>query len=131
MKVVMTSVLMALTLSSAAYAHEGHENAPGALKASHGGVVKAGEQLNLEYVVSGTQIKLYPVSHEGKDLAPSAVKISGTSKSPKAKEENLKLTVKDGAYVGDVDFKGAYRVEMKVVAEISGKKDSFKFQVEK
>lgn len=131
MKAVMTSVFLALSISSVSYAHEGHDNAPGALKASHGGVVKAGEQLNLEYVVSGTEVKLYAVSHDGKDIAPSSVKVSGTSKSPKAKEENLKLQLKDGAYVAAVDFKGAYRVEMKIVTELSGKKDSFKFQVEK
>lgn len=118
-------------ISTVSLAHEGHEDAPGALKATHGGVVKAGKEINLEYVVSGSEVKLYPVSHEGGDLPPSKVKLSGTEKSPKGKEEALKLSNQDGAYVTEVDFKGAYRVELKITADVGGKKDSFKFQVEK
>lgn len=130
MKKILTMAFICL-VSALSFAHEGHDNAPGALKASHGGVVKAGKEINLEYVVSGAEVKLYPVSHEGSDLPSSKVKISGTAKSPKGKEEALKLSFQDGAYVTQVDFKGAYRVELKVNAAMSGKKDSFKFQVEK
>jgi hypothetical protein len=125
-------LVTAFLLSSAgAMAHEGHDDAPGVLKANHGGVVKPGHQMNLEYVISGTEVKLFPVSHEGGDLPLANVKLSGTAKSPKGKEEPFKLESKDGAFVGNVDFKGAYRVEVRLVADVSGKKDNFKFQVEK
>lgn len=112
-------------------AHEGHDIAPGALKSNHGGVVKAGKDINLEYVITGTEIKLYPVTHEGMDLATSEVKLTATLKSPKGKVETAKLETKEGVVTAKIDFKGAYRMEMKVNADVKGKKSSFSFQVEK
>ena len=113
------------------FAHEGHDNTPGALKAIHGGVVKAGKENNLEYVVSGDLVKLYPISHDGKDIVASDVKISATAKLPKGKAETLKLELKDGVYTAKVDFKGAYRIEFMVSTDNKGKQSTFKFQVEK
>lgn len=127
-KVILAVVVMG---SLSLFAHEGHDDAPGALKANHGGTVKAGKELNLEYVVSRTDVKLFPVSHDGKDLSESEVKLTATAKPPKGKAEPAKVEVKDGVYVTHVDFKSAYRIEMDVTAEIHGKKSSFKFQVEK
>lgn len=112
-------------------AHEGHDNAPGALKSNHGGVVKSGKEINLEYVVSGSEVKLYPVSHEGADLSVSEVTVSATSKLPKGKVTALKADVVDGVFVAKVDFKNAYRLEMNVEASFKNKKSTFKFQVEK
>lgn len=129
MKKLILLIAMALSVSSSA--HEGHDNAPGALKANHGGLVKPGKEINLEYVVAGTEVKLYPISHDGKDLTPSEIKISATVQLPKGKSESVKIENKDGAFVVQVDFKSAYRVEMKVSAIHNGKKDNFKFQVEK
>jgi hypothetical protein len=125
------AIMVSSLLSISAFAHEGHDDAPGALKAVHGGTVKAGKEMNLEFVVSGDELKLYPVGHDGKDLSAAAVKLQATAKSPKGKEAPLKLEPKDGALAGKVDFAGAYRVEVKVVANVGGKTDSFKFQVEK
>ena len=113
------------------FAHEGHDDAPGALKANHGGVVKAGKELNLEYKVSGDMVELYPVSHDGKDLKATDVKLTATSKLPKGKTEPVKLEIKNGTYTAKVDFKGAYRLEFQVMADNAGKKSTFKFQVEK
>lgn len=118
-------------MSTVSFAHEGHDVTPGALKAAHGGVVQAGKEINLEYVTSGAEVKLYPLSHDGGDVSATKIKLSGTARSPKGKEEPLKLSLKEGAYVAQIDFKGAYRVEVKVTADVGGKKDSFKFQVEK
>lgn len=127
-KIILASVMM-VTVNL--FAHEGHDQVPGALKANHGGVVKAGHQINLEYVVSENTVKIFPVSHDGIDLLQNEVKISATVKAPKGKAEPAKLEFKDGSYVTTVDFKGAYRIEMVVTAEIKTKKDSFKFQIEK
>lgn len=112
-------------------AHEGHDNAPGALKANHGGVVKAGKEINLEYLVSGNEVKLYPVSHEGKDLLPNDVKLSGTTQLPKGKVESAKIEIKDNVYYTTIDFKGAYRSELKIKADHAGKVSEFKIQIEK
>lgn len=127
-KIIVSIVLLG---SLNIFAHEGHDNVPGALKANHGGTVKAGKEINLEYVVAGNVIKIYPVSHDGKDLNQTEAKLTATAKAPKGKAEPAKLEFKDGSYVATVDFKGAYRIEMNVAAEIKGKKDLFKFQVEK
>ena len=94
-------------------------------------MVKTGREINLEYVASDTELKIYPVSHSGSDLPLSDVKVTASSKAPKAKEMPLKLEAKEGAYVAKLDFKNAYRLEVKVNTESTGKKDSFTFQVEK
>ncbi|MBC7467270.1 MAG: FixH family protein [Bdellovibrio sp.] len=127
-KIILT---IAIVSSLTAFAHEGHDDAPGALKANHGGTVKAGKELNLEYVVTGSEVKLFPVSHDGKDVPASDVKVTATTKAPKGKLEAAKIESKDGVYVTQVDFKGAYRLEMAVTADFKGKKSEFKFQVEK
>lgn len=127
-KIIITS-LLAFSLNL--MAHEGHDQTPGALKANHGGTVKAGKDINLEYVVSGNDLKLYPASHEGTDLAPAEVKLTATGKLPKGKPENLKIESKNGAFVAPIDFKSAYRIEVVATADYKGKKNTFKFQVEK
>lgn len=128
-KTLLTIVLIFGSLTT--FSHEGHDEAPGSIKANHGGTVKPGKQLNLEYVVSGNEVKLFPVSHEGKDLSAADVKITATTKLPKGKAEPAKIDFKDGAFVTNVDFKTAYRIEMVVEADLKGKKNSFKFQIEK
>jgi hypothetical protein len=130
MKKLLVTVL-SLGISILAVAHEGHDDAPGALKANHGGTVKSGKEINLEYVVSGSGLKVFPISHDGKDVPPTEVKVTGTQKSPKGKAEPVKFAANENAYLGTVDFKGAYRVEVTVLTDHQGKKDTFKFQVEK
>lgn len=125
-------VFTALIISSLnLLAHEGHDNTPGSLKANHGGTVKPGKEINLEYVVSGNELKLYPASHEGADLASADVKLTATNKLPKGKAESLKIETKNGVFIAPIDFKTAYRIEVVATVEYQGKKNSFKFQVEK
>lgn len=124
-------IVVAIIFSMSAFAHEGHDDAPGSIKANHGGTVKAGKEINLEYVVSGSEVKLFPVSHDGKDIPSADVKLTLTAKLPKGKAEAVKTESKDGAIVAKVDFKTAYRIEMTVDADHLGKKSNFKFQVEK
>ena len=122
---------MVIMGSLSVFAHEGHDDAPGAIKANHGGVVKAGKVINLEYVISGSEVKLFPVNHDGKDLTAAEVKLTVTTKLPKGKTEAIKIDSKDGIFIAKVDFKTAYRIEMSVEADVKGKKSAFKFQVEK
>ncbi len=128
-KKLLATVLFLASVSL--LAHEGHDDAPGAIKANHGGVVKAGKDVNLEYKVSGDVVELYPVSHEGKDLTASEIKVTATGKLPKGKVEPLKLEVKNGVYTAKLNFKGAYRIEVLVTADNKGKLSTFKFQAEK
>ena len=124
---IASAILLCGSLGSA---HEGHDEAPGVVKANHGGVVQSGRDINLEFVVQGNEISIYPVSHEGADRI-SDVKLSATSKIPKGKAEVLKIENKAGVFKAKIDFKGAYRSEIVVSADVLGKKDTFKFQVEK
>lgn len=130
MKKLVLSLLLT-SLVQPAFAHEGHGEAPGMLKALHGGTVLAGKEINLEYTTSAGEVKIYPVSHQGDTLNPAEIKVSATAKLPKGKTENMKLESKDGAYVGTVDLKKSHRAEVIVTTETKGKKDIFKFQVEK
>ena len=124
-------LLVVVLASTCSFSHEGHDQVPGSIQANHGGVVKAGKEINLEYVISGTEVKLFPVSHDGKDLTANEVQLVVTTKLPKGKSEIIKTESKDGAVIAKVNFKTAYRIEMSVAAETKGKKSSFKFQVEK
>jgi hypothetical protein len=117
--------------SIVAIGHEGHDKVPGAMKAHYGGVVISGDEINLEYVVSGAEVKLFPLSHEGQNINPKDVKLTVTTKLPKGKPEVIKTEILEKAFVAKVDFKKSYRVEMSVEAEVSGIKSQFKFQVEK
>ncbi|MGZ3770032.1 MAG: hypothetical protein ACXVCP_10225 [Bdellovibrio sp.] len=130
MKKIILPLLTAF-LVQPVVAHEGHGDMPGTLKSSHGGTVLAGKEINLEYITSGTELKIYPVSHEGDTLNTNKVKVSATAKIPKGKTENLKLEPKEDAYVTTVDLKKSHRAEVTVTTEANGKKDNFKFQVEK
>lgn len=124
-------LVIGLVSSVSGLAHEDHYKTPGMLKANHGGKVEAGKEINLEYVVNGTEVKLFPADHDGKDLALTEVELKATAKLPKGKPTPVTLTKKDGAFVAQVDFKSAYRVEMSVDAVVKGKKSTFKVQIEK
>jgi len=124
-------LISAIIVAQPLFAHEGHDQAPGIQKASHGGTALVGKEINLEYIVSSNEVKLFPLTRDGKDIPSEKVKLSATAMTPKGKPEILKVTVKDGAFLTTVDFKNAYRVEVIVRTETNGKRDSFKFQVEK
>ena len=126
-KMIMSAVILG---SFSLFAHEGHD-VPGSIKANHGGTVKPGKEINLEYKVEGTTVKIYPASHDGKDLGQADVKLTATTKLPKGKDEPAQVSFVDGSFVAKVDFKSAYRVEMTIAAEVKGKKDNFKIQIEK
>lgn len=113
------------------FAHEGHHEAPGVIKAAHGGIAIPGKVFNLEYMQSGTELKLFPLPHPDETFDFSKVKFIATAKAPKEKETELKLEKKDDFFVTTVDFKKAYRLEIVVTTDNAGKKDKFKFQVEK
>ncbi len=128
MKAFLFSVLTVASFS--VFAHEGHSDAPGSLKAFHGGVVKTGHQLNLEVVSSGGELKIYPLAHEGGDIPLAEVKISAMAQPPKGKPFAVSFEPKDGAYYSKVDFKGAYRLNVEMKAEYRGNTDKIKVQVE-
>ena len=64
-KLLLTLIIILPTL---VFSHEGHNDTPGALKSIHGGVVQAGKEVNLEVIITGQKVTLFPTSHEGQDL---------------------------------------------------------------
>lgn len=128
MKAMLFSILIIASIS--VFAHEGHDDAPGSVKAFHGGTVKAGKQLNLEVVSAGGELKVFPLGHGGKDIPLSDVQLSATAQAPKGKPFPVKFEQKDGAFYSKLDFKGAYRLTVDMKTIYQGKTDNVKVQVE-
>lgn len=122
--------ILVATIASTGFGHEGHDQAPGVLQANHGGSVLAGSEVNFEYVVSGSQLQMYVLGHDKKDVPVSDVKLAATAKPAKMKAETLKVELQEGVYRANVDFKGSHRVEVNVNVDHQGKKSKFKFQME-
>lgn len=112
-------------------AHEGHDDVPGQIKAKHGGLVKSGKEMNMEMLVTGESVQFFPLAHSGEDLKISEVKLTGIAKTPKGKPQSLTFTSDDKSFSTKVDLKGAYRADLDIKAQHSGKTDNFKFLVEK
>ncbi len=124
-------LLMIFTIFSfSLFAHEGHNQTPGSVKSKHGGVVSLGKQLNLEVLVNGTNITLYPLSHESVDLKSTEVKIEAKAKPRKGNAYPVIFKAEKLGFSADVDLKGLNRVEIEINVEFSGKSDKFKVQVE-
>lgn len=121
------SALTALTV----IAHEGHGSAPGSFKSLHGGTVQVGKQLNLEVIVTGNEVTVFPTSHEGKDVVLKDVKIEVTAKPKKGKAYPVQLSPASGnGMTATVDLKGANRLPLEVNVSNQGKVDKFTVQVE-
>lgn len=128
-KTIFTLALSLLSL--VAFSHEGHNVTPGSLKSLHGGTVQAGKQLNLEVIVNGSEITLYPTSHEGKDIPSKDVSIEAIAKPRKGKPYPVYfITDKGGGLTSTIELKGANRIPVTVKMTYHGKSDSFIVQVE-
>lgn len=131
-RIGMITLMTALSLTvPAALAHEGHDQAPGSIKAMHGGIPKAGKSFNLEMLASGTKVQFYPLPHEGESVDAAKIQLTGTAKSPKGKPQTLKITPEGTGFTTTVDFEKSHRVNLDIKATYEGKTDTFKFLVEK
>jgi hypothetical protein len=122
--------LAIVILPTLAFSHEGHDKTPGSFKSLHGGTVQAGKQLNLEVIVNGKEISVFPTSHEGKDIAAKEVKLEATAKPKKGKAYPVTLSHSKGGYSSTIDLKGANRVPVEINVTNEGKTDHFTVQVE-
>jgi hypothetical protein len=126
LSVILVSTLVSLSL----WAHEGHSNAPGSFKSLHGGSVQNGKELNLEIIISGKELTVYPTSHESKDVSEKDVKIVALAKPKKGKAYPLAFTFTKGAYKTTVDLQGANRLPVEITVQSHGKIDRFTIQIE-
>lgn len=125
-----TLLIIFTLLSFSTFAHEGHNQTPGSVKSKHGGVVTLGKQVNLEVLINGTNVTLYPLTHESADLKASDVKVSATAKPRKGSSYPVTFKADKLGFSADIDLKGSNRVELEINVEQAGKSDKFKVQIE-
>lgn len=125
MKSLVFVISIFLGVVPVVYGHEGHKM-PGTLSAQHGGQVKNTKNHAIEVTFESGIIKLYTYSDEMKKIAPDSVKLSAiVKKMPKpGTTTTIDLKAKDEFYEGNIDSKGARRLE--VIVEISSEKNKEK-----
>jgi len=130
MKLIVTLAFVGLIFGQYSAAHEGHNHAPGIVQTPHGGSLKKGKLLNFELLVSGKEVKVFPLTNEMKPILPSSVQLQASYQIPKKTKEKAQYQTLADGFLLNVDSKGAYRYELELVAEYRGKKETFKFQIE-
>lgn len=124
-------ILFCIVISPVLLSHEGHNDMPGTAKSLHGGVVQIGKEINLEIIISGNNITLYPTSHSSKDIPLNEVKIEAIAKPKKGKPYAVILNpAKKLGLKATVDLNGANRLPVEITTTHAGKTDRFLIQVE-
>ncbi len=129
MKKATTTLLLTL-FATFSFAHEGHDGAPGGFKSLHGGTVQTGKQLNLEVILNGKEITIFPTSHEGKDIRYKNVVINAIAKPKKGKPYAITFSPTKNGLSTTVDLKGSNRLPVDISVSNTGKTDHFIIQVE-
>ncbi|MDX9731708.1 MAG: hypothetical protein RBT63_08055, partial [Bdellovibrionales bacterium] len=123
-----------------ALSHEGHDHdAPGLVLAPRGGDIRSLEELHVEVLTQGKDIKIYLYSQDLKPLDTSrSVQISATAEIParrgaKAKPEVLKMKSEGGGlYTTSFDAKSAHRfiLNLKIIDSKTKHDDTLTFSIE-
>lgn len=124
-------VLLTVSLAVPVFAHEGHDHnaAPGSIRAPHGGVVKKGTNMAMEFVKQGEELKFYPIDFSAKSLGLETVQLVATVKAPKEKDAKSVSTSK-GADHFLLKHKASGRFTVTLEATREGTKNNFEFQVD-
>lgn len=130
----MLNLAMALFLAFSTWAHPGHDhNAPGAVEAPKGGMIKSLEQTHVELVHKGSELKIYLYDMKMKAKDPAQFTLTATAELPRSKKGDVvTFTVKDGSFVGQYDAKGSHRYTLKlaILDPSTGHNDRMEFVVE-
>lgn len=125
---LLTLALGILTAPSL-FAHEGHEHAPGAINAPHGGVVKMGKEIALEFVQADGKLKIYPLTHELKAIPLTDIKLQGKAQPAKKSKVDMSFTAEGEFYTAS--YKGqSYKTDLDITANYKGKTDSIRQTIE-
>jgi len=125
----MKKIILAMLFTCILNAHEDHDHNPHSAQPLHGGVVKMGKQINLEVIINGSSVSLFPQSSQGKDLPLKEVKVEAMAKPRKEKPYPVKF-VGDTELKAIVNLKGAHRLEIEIVITHKNSKEKFIIQVE-
>jgi hypothetical protein len=127
-------IILSMLVSVSSFAHDGHDHdAPTALKAPKGGVIKALDEARVEVVYKGKNIKVHVYDKEGKPANADRFKIESTTLLPRAKkEEALTLRPKDTFFEAEYDAKGKHRytLKLKVTDSKTGRTDPLTYTIE-
>ena len=128
-KYAVSILALCAVLALPVSAHEGHDHAPGV--ANHGGVVKDGKTISVEFVARGLTLEVHPRTADGKEIPVKDVKIKATVQAPKKRPIALDLKpVDEWHYKGEITGEKSYRFEVKLTASYKGQDNHFVFQVE-
>jgi hypothetical protein len=128
----LTAITLLITMTMQnAKAHEGHDKIPGASVAKYGGQVKGTDELYVEVVPEGSQIKIYVYDHDKKNTDLKTVTLTGEFKLPKQKKsEPLTITLKENYFETTVNSKNAHRFNVELKVTHNNKTEKLRYVLE-
>ncbi|WP_374029099.1 hypothetical protein [Bdellovibrio bacteriovorus] len=134
MKQIFLSLIAASFFALPVSAHEGHDHdGPAMVQAPKGGVIKSLEEVHVEVVSKGKDIKVYLYNKDLKPADASQFKIKLKAELPRSKKTE-ELTYKTEAHHLEASFdaKGAHRYNLIVLITDAkqGHEDKLTFTVE-
>lgn len=119
-------------LSLGAYAHEG-AHGPEQKLAPHGGILRDSASLMFELVKNGENIKIYPLTHDGKAIDAKLVEVDLKKSSftdAKKKPVGYTLTQENDALVLKFEKGSSHRYSLNLNARFQGKENKASWQIE-
>lgn len=120
--------------ASQGFAHEGHDHdAPKAITAPKGGVIKSLEETNVEVVSKGNDLKVYLYDKELKPQDVGPFTVSAKAEMPRTKKtEDIVLKPMGNFFEATFDAKGIHRYTLllSVKDPKTGHDDKLKFTIE-
>lgn len=134
MKKIFTALILlpSLLFSFASFAHEG-AHGPEQKVAPHGGILRDGTSLMFELVKSGDNIKIYPLTHEGKVIDVKLIEVDSkktTLTDAKKKTIKYNLIPEGDALIVKFEKGGSYRYSLNLIARFEGKENKASWQIE-
>lgn len=135
----MKHLLLTITLTlfaALAQAHEGHDHdAPKSVRPIRGGIVKALEQVQVEVVAKGADLRIYLFKIDGEKtpLNPADFKLAARAEIPRSKKvETVALTLKPDVAEARFEAKGLHRYTLLLDVNDPevGHADTLKFTIE-
>ena len=125
-------LLSVFLISAPMDALEGHDHAPGAVQAPHGGSMLKAKTFYLEVVTKrGGLIKIYPLNLERKVIALDKIRVTATTILPRQKEKKpLPLQAKNDHFDGKPEIKDTHRYTLQVAVSYGDEHELLDFQVE-
>ncbi len=130
----MKIAVLIIAMASFVFAHEGHDHdTPAKVRAPKGGIIKSVENVHIEVVSRGKNIKVYIYDHDMKPQNIETFRVSAKVQFPRSKkEEELVLANKKNFFEADFDAKGAHRytLVLTVMDPKEGHNDVLNYTVE-